>query len=1497
MKKSVFFFIVALLVLLLCGCPHQTIQTELENQNQQTVSKGVLKGKAFYSNSADSSTIKIVLDKTDGLLTDPVLDALQSGRSVSNSKDSSRTVVAYQNCNSDGSFQFSNLEEGLYTVYAFSADSTEKAVYRSITVTYDDVSEIPELVLTATGSLSGKITLDNSTDNNAGFIVFVAGTSYMVATASDGSFTISGLPAGTDYQIIIMKGSYIHLWKTAIQAVAFRDTDVGEINFESKALTISPKDGKDGKNGTNGINGTNGTNGTNGKDGKDGTPIVWKGSFESDSVNELKEPQYLWTYYNTTDGCSYIYDGENWTLLASAGKNGSVVSGIKDPINYVLDGGKLPQEAPLYHTLGTITTLVEPVKDKALFIGFYLDENFSGEPITELNNDYILGQKLYAKWIGEWEQELLLMIKSGESGTCHLSGDISLKELRSILLSLYASHPNLEVVLDFSEMTSIIDVIPNFTGCNNIVEVIVPDILLSRYSSLFANCQSINSVILCEDIESIGNNAFEYCSYLKNITIPGSVTYIGDRAFSCCNNLTNITIPSSVNTIGEYAFNQCSNLKNINISENTGLTSINNGTFSNCNSITNIILPSSLTKIGDNAFCGCENLLNLSIPSNVTCIGTDAFYNCENLLTITIPSSIISIGENAFGYCRQLYEIYNLSNLNLVIGSYDYGFIATNARIIHTALMEPSIFYTTKDGSLFIKENDYYYLMRYNSNEANIILPDRFELEGNTSIIAEYGIYNSAFYYRRELENITIPDTITSIGERAFAECFNLQKIKISNNSRLKSIGSMAFSNCSQLAEINIPSCVISIGDYAFGSCRRLKNITIPEGITCIEYGTFDGCDTLESVLIPDSVETIGPNAFLGCNSLTNINIPDGVTVIGSQAFANCHNLRTLIIPDGITIISDRAFYFCSSVTKIIIPDGVTTIEESAFSLCGNLTDIIIPASVTDIWEDAFQGCNKLYEIYNLSTLNFVTGSTDYGSIALNAKVIHSSLDEPSIFYTTDDGFVFYNDSNYFYLMKYDNVDSEIILPESVEIGNKTITEYGIYDNAFSGAEYLKKITIPDSVKSIGDEAFIACDNLTSVSIPDDSCLIRIGESAFSDCRYLTSITIPDSVTSIGDKAFYNCNSLGDVTIPNGLETIGNGVFFGCNNLKNLTIPNSITSIGEEAFCGCDKIVELVIPDSVTSIGRAAFRNCGGLKKLKISNNLTSLNESVFFSCGALTFVTIPSNVVRIGASAFFGCRNLLSVIIPESVSYIDNDAFFACSRLYEIYNLSDLNFVIGSHDYGDIACNAKVIYTSLAEHSIFYKTKDDSLFIKQNNSYYLIQYNSSENDIVLPDSFDLVDDTTTISSYGIYDGTFNGYTNIRSITISSSVTSIGNNAFANCGLLSDVIIPENSSLLTIGDAAFSNCIGLKNITFPKSLLSIGDRVFYMTWGLKNITIPNSVTHIGKSPFFYLNSLTISGVWMVDDTENIINFADYTDSECFSLFSNTYASNSWTRIE
>ena len=297
---------------------------------------------------------------------------------------------------------------------------------------------------------------------------------------------------------------------------------------------------------------------------------------------------------------------------------------------------------------------------------------------------------------------------------------------------------------------------------------------------------------------------------------------------------------------------------------------------------------------------------------------------------------------------------------------------------------------------------------------------------------------------------------------------------------------------------------------------------------------------------------------------------------------------------------------------------------------------------------------------------------------------------------------------------------------------------------------------------------------------------------------------------------------------------------------------------------------------------------------------MTSLNESVFFNCGALTFVTIPSNVVRIGASAFFGCRNLLSVIIPESVSYIDNDAFFACSRLYEIYNLSDLNFVKGSHDYGDIACNAKVINTSLASPSIFHKAKDDSLFIVQNNSYYLIQYNSSENDIVLPDSFDfdsLFDDTITISSYGIYDGTFNGYTNIRSITISSSVTSIGNNAFANCGLLSDVIIPENSSLLTIGDAAFSNCIGLKNITFPKSLLSIGDRVFYMTWGLKNITIPNSVTHIGKSPFFYLNSLTISGIWQVDDTENIINFADYTDSECFSLFSNTYASNSWTRIE
>jgi hypothetical protein len=206
--------------------------------------------------------------------------------------------------------------------------------------------------------------------------------------------------------------------------------------------------------------------------------------------------------------------------------------------------------------------------------------------------------------------------------------------------------------------------------------------------------------------------------------------------------------------------------------------------------------------------------------------------------------------------------------------------------------------------------------------------------------------------------------------------------------------------------------------------------------------------------------------------------------------------------------------------------------------------------------------------------------------------------------------------------------------------------------------------TVPNSVTSIGSEAFARCYNLTSITIPN-SVTTSIGDYAFYGFYNLTSVTIGNGVTSIGNQAFGNCYSLTSVTIGNGVTSIGNQAFGLCYGLTSVTIPNSVTSIGDNAFLGCG-LTSVTIPDSVTSIGGDAFYRCYSLTSVTIGNGVTSIGNYAFYQCTSLTNVTIGNSVTSIGNYAFFGC-SLTNVTIPNSVISIGNSAFYACSSLTSV--------------------------------------------------------------------------------------------------------------------------------------------------------------------------------------------------------------------------------------
>ena len=341
--------------------------------------------------------------------------------------------------------------------------------------------------------------------------------------------------------------------------------------------------------------------------------------------------------------------------------------------------------------------------------------------------------------------------------------------------------------------------------------------------------------------------------------------------------------------------------------------------------------------------------------------------------------------------------------------------------------------------------------------------------------------------------------------------CKNLEIKTVIVENGVTNIGYSAFYYCTGLTSITIPDSVTRIGGCAFYGCTGLTSITIPDSVTSIVWGAFSGCTGLTSITIPDSVTSIGDSAFSNCTGLTSITIPDSVTSIVREAFCGCKGLTSVTIPDSVTSIGVNAFCGCTGLTSVTIPDSVTSIGNSAFYGCTGLTSITIPDSVTSINYSAFTGCTGLTSI----------------TIDSNNKIYDSR-----------------------------NNCNAIIETES--------------NTLISGC---KNTVIPDSVTSIGGDAFFGCTGLTSITIPDS--VTRIGGYAFYGCTGLTSITIPDSVTSIVWGAFYGCKGLTSVTIGDSVTSIDYDAFYGCKGLISVTIGDSVTSIGYKAFYGCTGLTDV----------------------------------------------------------------------------------------------------------------------------------------------------------------------------------------------------------------------------------------------------------------------------------------------------------------------------------
>ena len=512
------------------------------------------------------------------------------------------------------------------------------------------------------------------------------------------------------------------------------------------------------------------------------------------------------------------------------------------------------------------------------------------------------------------------------------------------------------------------------------------------------------------------------------------------------------------------------------------------------------------------------------------------------------------------------------------------------------------------------------------------------------------------------MTTITIPASVTSIGDNAFENATSLTTVTFEQGSNLDTIGYSAFLNATALTTITIPASVTSIGSSAFRSTTSLTNITIPSGITTISQYTFNHSG-LTSITIPASVTEIAKFAFATTRQLTEVifESTDTLEIIGNGAFSYTSALTSITIPTSVTYIDNGAFNN-SALTSITIPPLITRIGTDVFRL-NKFTSITIPANVTSIGDRAFYGATSLttvtFEANSTLSNNGIGVDAFAVSGLINIYAYQSVITGQSwdVYGPNEVGGktgVTVNTANLNFISDNYNGDANFTIPNTF-----TSIEY----DAFDGVTSLTSITIPNSIISIGYNSFRNTTNLTTVIFEENSTLNTIAntygvdEGAFRNSG-LSSINIPASVTSIGAQAFRNSGlSSINIPIPASVTSIG-GQAFQNTAITTITIPASVTSIGAQAFLNATSLSEVIFDSgsSLNRIDQSAFRETS-LISVTIPDSVTIIERYAFQNISELTSITIGNSVTSIGPKAFAG-SNFKSIIIPSSVTSIATNVF-----------------------------------------------------------------------------------------------------------------------------------------------------------------------------------------------------------------------------------------------
>lgn len=407
--------------------------------------------------------------------------------------------------------------------------------------------------------------------------------------------------------------------------------------------------------------------------------------------------------------------------------------------------------------------------------------------------------------------------------------------------------------------------------------------------------------------------------------------------------------------------------------------------------------------------------------------------------------------------------------------------------------------------------------------------------------------------------------------------------------------------------------CLSENGDLSRLKDRDVKSIRIPDGARYICKGTFMGCPNLQTVYVPKSVEHIAGAAFMDCKNLQSVVFLDNnkrvnKLVIDDRVFEGCTSLRTINLPERVELRRD-VFKGCSSLndtvifsmhgktlihylpdnqaTEYRIPDEVTVIGKYAFKDCTSLQSVIIPEGLEQVEDFAFQGCTSLENVFIPRSVTTIGRMAFDGCVNLMAF----DVDQENQRYLSYKGVLF-------------------------DYSNYTVVRFPPNNPDETHIE-----SIPNYVRHIDSGAFASCKYMKSITIPVS--VVSIGDFAFQDCYSLQKVNFLGKIDSIRDLCFSGCTSLNSINLPDNITEIEGGAFWGCTSLQSIVLPKDLTLIGYSAFCECKALHSVLIPKKVACIEgddlgygfHGAFRDCSSLSAIHcaiLNPNDIEIGEDAF---------------------------------------------------------------------------------------------------------------------------------------------------------------------------------------------------------------------------------------------------------------------------------------------